>query len=560
MKNRFVFPVVMATVGTCLLVVAAFAGGAANAAPAAKVKAEARGGTLRISSTSDFDFADPSLAYFSHSWQMMNATHLKLLGYPDLEGVAGQRLRAEGAAGLPTISADGLTYTIKIRPGFKFSDGTAVTAENYAFSLNRGLNPKMQSPAQSFLEDVAGAADVISGKAAKASGIVVKDKETLVVKLTKVAPDFLARLTMNFFPAMKTDTPVNPDGIGAPVVSAGPYYLKEWTPKRSAVALRNPYWNNKKEPWKSLARPANVDTVVWTVGSSPAAIKLQIDKNEIDLGDIPQTAASELVQKYGLNKERFFIRKNVVFWYLAMNNEQPLFKGNTKLRQAVNWAIDRPQLVRQRGYLGGARTDQILPPGMPGYKNWAIYPLEGVNAASTAKAKSLAAGNERGGKAVFYTFNVSHGITVAQVVQFNLKQIGLDVEVKQFERTVQHAKAATRGEPFDITYEGWGMDYPDPSNFINVLLDGSRLQAENNVNESYYNDPVFNKRMEEASRLAGDARLKAYGILDRDIMRDGAPMAPFINTLDRRYISESTGCYNFSPVAGTPNLVVLCKK
>ena len=73
-----------------------------------------------------------------------------------------------------------------------------------------------------------------------------------------------------------------------------------------------------------------------------------------------------------------------------MNNESALFKGNAKLRQAVNWAIDRPQIVRQHGFLGGGRTDQILPPGMPGYKDWSIYPLGGVNSASLAKAKSLA--------------------------------------------------------------------------------------------------------------------------------------------------------------------------
>ena len=64
------------------------------------------------------------------------------------------------------------------------------------------------------------------------------------------------------------------------------------------------------------------------------------------------------------------------------------------------------------------------------------------------------------------------------------------------------------------------MDYPDPSNFINVLLDGRRIQADNNVNVSYFNNATYNARMDKAYALAGQARLTAYGLLDRDIMKD----------------------------------------
>ncbi len=559
MKKRFVFPLVMATVGTCLLVVAAFAGGAANAAPTAKAKAEARGGVLRIDSRSDFDYIDPSLAYFTHTWQMGNAVNLRLLSYPDKAGVAGTRMIAEAAQALPTVSSDGKTYTFKVKSGFKFSDGSAVTAANFAASLNRALDPKMQSPASSFVEDIVGGKDVLAGKATTASGIKASG-QTLTVKLATVAPDFLARMTMEFFPAIPVNLAHEPNGVQAPMVSAGPYYVKEWIQKRSAVLLRNPYWNRNKEPWKSLARPANVDSITYTFGNSTDATKLRLDKNQTDLGGIPPAAAAELVQKYGLNKERFFLDKNLVFWYFSMNNEGALFKGNTKLRQALNVAIDRPQIVRQHGYLGGGRTDQILPPGMPGYKNWNIYSLKGVTAGDIAKAKALASGNTRSGKAVFYAFNTAPGPAIAQVVQYNMKQIGVDVEIKQFDRVVQHEKVATRGEPFDISHSGWGADYPDPSNFINVLLDGTRIQATNNVNESYFNDPAFNKRMADAAKLSGDARLKAYGLLDRDLMKDAAPMAPYINTNARSYVSETLGCFTFAAVHGVINLVAVCKK
>jgi peptide/nickel transport system substrate-binding protein len=544
MKGRFWSAIALAAVGTGLLVAAGFASPAASK-PQAAGKSEARGGTLRFDSQNDFDYIDTSLAYFSHSWQILNATQLKLMSFPDVEGAAGSRMRAEAAAGFPRVSRDGKTYTFTIKRGFKFSDGSNVTAANFAAAIRRALDPKMQSPASSFLDDVA---------SYRANG------QTLTVRLKVVAPDFLARMSMPFFSAIPANRPIVAEGVDAPLVSAGPYFIRSWTKNRSAEIVRNPHWNNAREPWKSLARPANVDRIVYTFGNSQDAMLLRLRRNETDLGGIPPAAASELSREFGINKGRFFIRKELVFWYLALNNEQQLFKGNAKLRQAVNYAIDRPQMLRQWGFLAGGRTDQILPPGMPGYKDAKVYPLVGVNNASLTRAKALAQGNTRSGKAVYYSFSNAPGPAVAQVVQFNLKQIGIDVEIKQFTRTVQHEKAATRGEPFDITHEGWGADYPDPYNFINVLLDGRRIQATNNVNESYFNDPAYNRKMEQAARLAGAARLTAYGNLDADITRNAAPIASYFNRNARVFVSEDLGCFNFSPVNGTVNLVAVCKK
>jgi peptide/nickel transport system substrate-binding protein len=539
------FSVVMATVGTGLLLAAGFAG-AATSSPQAPGKSDARGGTLRIDSTSDFDYIDTSLSYFSHSWQILNATQLKLLSFPDLEGAAGSRMRPEAAAGFPRVSADGKTYTFTIRRGFRFSDGSAVTAANFRAAIARALNPRMQSPASSFLDDVASYRTV--------------GRMQLRITLKTVAPDFLARMTMPFFSAIPTNRGIVPEGVDAPLVSAGPYYIREWVKKRSATIVRNPHWNNNQAPYKALGRPANVNQISYTFGNSQAATKLRLEQNQVDLGAVPPAAASELAEKFGINKGRFFVRKNLVFWYLAMNNDSALFKGNAKLRQAVNFAIDRPQIVRQHGFLGGGRTDQILPPGMPGFRDGKVYPLVGVNNASLTRARALSRGATRSGKAVFYAFNTAPGPAIAQVVQFNLKQIGIDVEIKQFDRVVQHEKVGTRGEPFDISHSGWGADYPDPYNFINVLLDGRRIQATNNVNESYFNTPAYNRKMESASRLSGAARLRTYGNLDIDIMKNQAPLAPYINTNGRIFVSQSTGCFNYSAVNSSTNLVAVCKK
>jgi ABC-type transport system substrate-binding protein len=543
MKARFWLSVAFAAAGAGLLVTAGLAGPQSSAAPQ---KSEARGGTIRVDSRNDWDYIDPALAYFSHSWQLESAIQLKLMGFPDQEGAAGSRMRPEAAAGFPKVSSDGRTYTFTIKRGFRFSNGAPVTAANFRASFTRALNPRMQSPASSFLDDVA--------------SIRAVGQYQLVVRLKKVAPDFVARITMPFFSAIPTNLPITPEGVGAPLVSAGPYYVKEWVQRRSAILARNPYWKNNAEPWKSLGRPANADAFTFTFGNSLEATLLRLQRNEVDLGNIPPAAASDLAQQYGINKGRFFIRKQLVTWFVALNNDQALFRGNTKLRQAVNWAIDRPSLVRQFGYVGGARTDQILPPGMPGFKDVNQYPLQGVNATSLNRAKALAQGSTRSGKAVLYTFNSSPGPQLAQVLQFNLKQIGIDAEIRTYDRVVQHEKAATRGEPFDVTVEGWGADYADPYNFLNVLLDGSRIQATNNVNTSYFNDAKYNRLMEQAARMSGQQRYDAYARLDADLMKNAAPMAPFINTNAKILVGQEIGCYTYSVVSGSTNLAAVCKK
>jgi ABC-type transport system substrate-binding protein len=481
---------------------------------------------------------------------MEYAATCKLLNFPDKEASAGgNRIIPEVAASLPAVSRDGKTYTFTLRPSYRFADGSPVTAANFVYAINRTLQPRMSSPATTFIEDLAGAKAVLDGKATKASGLKAIGKYKLRVTLTRVAPDFLARITMPFFSAIKTDVPVNPDGVPASAgksIACGPYYVSTWDQGRDATLKRNPFYRGP--------RPHNPDQISYSLGVSLEATRLRVEANETDVGAFPPNAAAELRDKYGVNKRHtgtspsFFVRPNPVYWYLNMNMEQPLFKNNLPLRQAVNYAIDRPQMVRQHGALGGVRTDQLIPVGLPGFKDWNLYPLKGSN---YAKAGQLARGHTRGGKCEFWTFNSSFGPTVAQVVQFNLSRIGLNCNITPLDRVVQATRAGVRGAEYDLLLGGWGADYPDPYDFVNILLSGTSIQPENNVNLSYFNEPKWNARMAAAAKLAGQARYSAYANLDRDLMKQAAPVAPYITTNARLLVSKRVGCFVYSQVYGT---------
>ena len=82
--------------------------------------------------TTDVDYIDPQLSYYGETWKLEAATACKLLNWPDKEGAPGAVVTPEVAAGLPLVSADGKTYTFTIRPGFRFSNGKAVTAKSFA--------------------------------------------------------------------------------------------------------------------------------------------------------------------------------------------------------------------------------------------------------------------------------------------------------------------------------------------------------------------------------------------------------------------------------------------
>ena len=343
-----------------------------------------------------------------------------------------------------------------------------MTAQSFKNAFDRIADPKMQSPATQFTEDVA--------------NTQVKGNH-FIVNLKKPGPDFLARIGMEFFCAVPNGLPHDPNGVEEPPM-AGPYYIADWTKGKSLTMKRNPNYKGK--------RPHNVDGINWVIGNSPDATQLRIQNGDADLGGIPTAAYAGIAKQYGVNKGRFFVQPAMSTWYLGLNHDRPLFKtggahGNVDLKKAINYALDRHALIIQRGAFSGKRTDQILPPLMPGFKDADLYPT--IKQPNFAKAKQLAQGHTGNGEAVLYTFAETYGPLWAQVVQFDLKQIGLDVKITPFPRSVQIGKIETRGEAFDIGINGWGADYADPFDFVNVILYGPSLQAANNVNISYFERP-----------------------------------------------------------------------
>jgi len=548
MKHRSILGVLLAAAS--LLALLAFAG----VASAAK-----SGGTLRVNLESDTDYTDPALAYYQISWQFEYQTCVKLLNYPDKAAPEGSKLIPEAASALPVVSNGGKTYTFTVPPNkFKFSppSNQGVTANTFKKTFYRLLNPAMQSPAAAggFYNDIVGADDYINGKSKSIAGIKVKGNK-LSFTLTKPGPDFISRMAMPFTCAVPANTKIDPSGVTPS--AAGPYYIASYTPKRQIVLKRNPNYHG--------TRPHNFSQIVYTVGVALDATLLQIKAGQADYdGDgVPPTAYADLWNSYGptsklgkAHKQQFFVNTILSTRYMALNTSRPTF-SNVNLRKAVNYAIDRRTILQQSGAYAGKTTDQILPPGIAGYKKVNQYPL---NSPDTAKAQQfMNAGNGKGKDVTLYTCDAGACPKRAAVMQANLSAVGFNVHIQQFKRSVQFTKEGVRGEPFDIADEGWLADYADPFDFINVLLDGSNLQDSGNNNYAYFTDPTYLKLMKAAAQKSGSARATAYASLDGTLTKNAVPWAARDNDNQRDFFSAKIGCQVYQPIY-TMDLGALCPR
>jgi ABC-type transport system substrate-binding protein len=487
------------------------------------------GGTLKLNiSGSDIDSSDPTIAYNNLSWQLEYATALKLYNFPDLPAPQGRVVIPEAAAGPPVISQDGKTYTITVKSGFRFSDGTSVTAANFAFAINRALNPAMHSIAALFVNSIAS---------------VQVNGDNLVITLTQPDPALTTKLAMPFFQAVPLTLPIDPGGVVV-YPSAGPYYWAARDVGHSIAIRRNPFYTG--------TRPAYADGFDITTNTSAdqSLQQLKADQVDYDLSALPVSAHADLGAAYGVNAPngRYHVNPVVETDYIALNTSRAPF-SSTAMRQAANFAVDRPAMVAARGAYGGRATDQILPPEMPGFRDVQAYPLDGPQ---YSLARALA-GNSCG-TVKLWAADHAVGQAEAQVFKTNLEQIGCTVQLTLFQPAQVYAAAGHRGADFDAAIVGWAADYPDPYDFLDVLLNGNNIKDDGNTNLAYFNDPTIDAKLAQANSLTGAARYAAYADLDAEITSAYAPWVAFDNRNAREFTAARLGGFLFQPLNGNADL------
>jgi ABC-type transport system substrate-binding protein len=539
--------------GTLLLLAVVPLTASGLAAPNVRDGGVREGGIFKISlhSLAGIDSMDPALATTPPAWALLDTTCARLLSYPDKPAPEGFRLQPEVAAAFPTVSSDGRTYTFRLRSGFRFSNGEPVRASAFARAITRVLTPAMSSPGVQYARDIVGAGRVVAGKATTPSGVVARGN-TLVLRLTRPAPDLPHRMASTFFCAVPPSLPIDAEGIGE-FPAAGPYTVVEYRRGDRVTIRRNPNYGGR--------RPHHVAGFDVDLRAAAAQEVLQrVDRGDADWGytlaGIYFDPALGLVERYGLNRSQLFLKPGLTMRMLAFNLARPLFRDNPALRKAINFALNRRALVATGGSLVSRPSDQYLPSILPGFKNADVYPLERPD---LARARALARGNLRGAKAVLYVNNSPLPMAIGHLVRQQLAEIGLEVEVKGIPihsaSAAYFKKLATPGEEWDIAFGLWSPSYIDPFAYINLLFDRRFVGATNFTR--FVSSPV-NKQMRRAARLPqGSARNSAYATLDVRIARDLAPAAPVDFLNEATLVSERVGCIVLRPVL---DLTAVCLK
>jgi len=381
---------------------------------------------------------------------------------PDGVPIPGQ---AESVA----ISDDGLTYTFTLRDGLKWSDGTALTANDFVYSWNRAILPETASDYAYMYESIKGYAD---GKL----DVTATDDKTLVVTLNAVTPYFLELTAFPTFSPVRQDiVEANPEGWATDVatyIGNGPYKMTEWVPGSYIKYEKNEnYWDYAK---------LGPDSIKFVLMADDVSILNAFVNGDIQFADsMPQDEIPAWE-----NKTEFHKQGQLGTYYVSFNvTKAPL--DNPLVRQALLLAVDRAYIADNIGKAGQVPAGAFVPIGLTDADATKQFrdvggdyydPSAEAYAANLQKAKDLLAEagypNGEGLPTIEYLYNSGTTLhqQVAEALQSEWAQIGVNVNlVSQEWATFLNSR---KNGDYYIARNGWLGDYNDPISFLDMWITG----------------------------------------------------------------------------------------
>lgn len=444
------------------------------------------------------------------------------------------------AEALPDVSADGLTYTFKIRQGVRFQDdpcfpgskGRDVTAEDFVYSFKRLLDSKLQSQGYWIFSDFVVGADEWMKKTSDAAsatdysqllpGFVAIDHSTLQIRLLRPYPQLLWVLTMNYaFAVPHEAVEYYGSDFRSHPVGTGPYRLAHWRRNYRIEYERNPTFAGQQYP--DTGEPADkqagllkdagnplplLDQVVeydvkefytlWQMFLGGQIFSSGINKDYFEKVITPQMGLSDALKKKGI---RLYKVPELATDYIGFNMTDPIVGQSTnllvntrhrKLRQAIATALDIEkyiEVITNGRYLAG---NSPIPPGVPGHTD-APYPYK----FDLARARQLLAeagypdGHDAQGKPLRLTMIMpgAGSTDVRQEADFFTDQwhaLGIDFTVQQL-TFAEYLRREHDGET-QVFWAGWVIDYPDAQNFLQLFYGPNKSPGVNGTN---YINPEF---------------------------------------------------------------------
>jgi peptide/nickel transport system substrate-binding protein len=470
---------------------------------------------FRIAYDTGIDYLDPALSYTVEGWAIMWNVYLPLLGYKHVNGPEGGTIVPYLAQDLPKVTNGGKTYTMTLRKGVKYSDGTPVKASDFTASIVRDF--KVDSPGVGFFGGIVGSDNAKSGSI---SGIQANDATgKITINLKAPQGDFENILATTFAALVPANSPAK-DSSSTPLPATGPYMIKSYKANKSAVVVRNP--NFDASMFDGNVPKGNPDKMTFDILGDPGvALQRTINgQDDYDFQQPPPDRLSTIQSKYA-SQIKVYTPANT--YYFFVNTKVPPF-DNLKARQAVEYAINRQALVRVYGGLGQP-TENILPPTYASYKKHDLYPY------NLAKAKQLvAASGDKGMSVTVWNHDRGNDPKATAYLVDQLNAIGFKAKEKIVNSAVYWTTVGNQATKAQIGFADWFQDYPHPLDWFDVLLNGNRITQTHNNNYSNFDDASVNAKIEALKKepsLTSSVN-DQWAALDKQIMQQAA-WVPFMN-------------------------------
>lgn len=429
---------------------------------------------LRIRVDTDFNSGDPIITKGITDQAIIVATLSKLINYKTGETYDW---RLDAAQSIEQLDPTHMRFAL--RPGIMFSNGFGeMTSEDVKYSYERMADPKLKS------------SNAVDWKLLDRVDIIDKYTGTIVLKepfpgmwvgtLPRSAGTIVSKKAVQSVGgSYRTEMPC----------ASGPYKLKEWRPNERIVLDRNPVWTG--------ARPDFDEVHIFVITDEKAA-ELAFEAGQIDFSPVAVSSVPKLTKSPPAGG-RIQVKSMTGIEWIGINTEHPNFK-DLRARMAIQYAVDR-EMVLEAAYYGIAKpATGIVAAGVVGHRERRL-----IEQRDLAKARQLLAeaGVPNGFKATLSVLNSADALTIAQVVQANLAEIGVEVEIRPYDGgTFNNLGFDTRPDWKDIQlyHQKWGLP-PDPANMMQWFLP----EQIGKWNWERWNDPEF-AAMHKASLVEVDQK------------------------------------------------------
>ncbi|UQU65203.1 ABC transporter substrate-binding protein [Couchioplanes caeruleus] len=494
---------------------------------------EKKGGTIRLANSGDWDTLDPGETYYGYSWDFLRLYGRSLLTFKASPGAAGNELTPDLAEGLGETNDNGKTWTYKIRKGVKFEDGTEVKSADVKYAVLRSIDkatfPNGPAYFEQFLNLPAGYKGPYKSKGVNTDqAISTPDDSTIVFHLKQAFGgfDYMAALPQTVPVPQAKDTAAK---YKEHVVSTGPYMFDQNNIGKNFSLKRNPNWSQETDPFrKALPDRFEVSLNVNADDIDNRLISGDLDIDVVGTGVQPATlgrVVGDPTAKAGTDNA-----SQSRLWYTSIvGTVKPL--DNIDCRKAIEYAADRTGYQTAYGgpLAGGDIATTVLPPTIPGYQKFDLYPAGPDNTGDVAKAKeALAACGQPNG----FSTNIAYRAerpkekATAESLQQSLARVGIKLTLKPFPQGDYFSQYAgnppyVKANNLGLTVNGWGADWNDGFGFLSQIVDSRVIRETGGSSNTSVRDPEVDKMLDAAvSNTDAKAREAQWGAIDKKVMED----------------------------------------